>query len=178
MAQVLTPELNETDYQCDCGRIWRFLHGSSAMKFGSVIVCRCAKHIAKDPDGSWCAELQSPLENWATLRRPAVFVAILISQIEIAMRLPIWRWFKLQKLAVLNKPNIALRVRWEMASNTIAVVAMTNSPSRSASISTKRLPISSIHREGLAWDQWKQHVVLGSPLPGARLRQVEQLVQR
>jgi hypothetical protein len=82
------------------------------MKFGGVIVYRCAKHIAKDPDGSWRAELQSPLENWAILRRAVAFVVIFISQIAIAMRLLIWRWFKLQKLAVLNKPNIALHVRW------------------------------------------------------------------
>jgi hypothetical protein len=119
MAQLLT-ELNETGYLCSCGRIWRFLHGSSALKFGGVIVCRCAKRIAKNPDGSWRTELQSPLENWATLRRAAALVAIIISQIAIAMRLLMWRWFKLQKLAVLNKPNLALHVRFEMTSSTMS----------------------------------------------------------
>jgi len=97
-----------TKYRCSCGRVW-LVQSRAPSGQAENLACRCGDSIAKSSDGVWSAELESPREHWAPLRKLVFYSGLcllkLASTLELHLASDSWiRPHRLARWRAINRP--------------------------------------------------------------------------
>lgn len=101
---------------CPCGRKWQVQRRKPDFNRRGSLRCRCAVSLAQDDQGKWTANLISPREHFAPLRKLIAHIGIDLLISGKKLRIPVWHWIRLHKLVTLSAPNRAVHTRLEIKS--------------------------------------------------------------